>query len=38
MITKQEVDPEIAVAFAHLVGPGEQLGWTPAALLPEVAT
>ncbi|HVL83607.1 MAG TPA: hypothetical protein VM367_04825 [Pseudonocardia sp.] len=36
LITKVETDSAITAAFAHLIGPGEQLGWAPAELLPEV--
>ncbi len=32
VITKQETDPAILAAFAHLIGPSEQLGWSDAAL------
>lgn len=37
VITTVETDPAILAAFDHLIGPGEQLGWAPAELLPEVA-
>lgn len=33
VVTKVETDPDIKAAFAHLVGPGEQLGWAPNELL-----
>ncbi len=36
LVTKQETDPAILAAFAPHIGPGEQLGWAPAELLPEV--
>lgn len=36
VVTTTVIDPETLAAFAHLVGPGEQLGWMPTTLLPEV--
>ncbi|MGQ0575374.1 MAG: hypothetical protein ACT4RN_14365 [Pseudonocardia sp.] len=36
VITKKEVDPAIAAAFAHLVGDDEQIGWVPDQLIPEI--
>jgi hypothetical protein len=34
LILKEETDPERLAAVAHLIGPGERLGYT--TLLPEV--
>lgn len=36
VVTTTETDPAVRAAFNHLIGPGEQLGWVPADLLPEV--
>lgn len=37
VITKQETDPAVLAAFAHLIGPGEQLGFGPADMFPACA-
>lgn len=36
VITKKVTDPAVTTAFAHLVADDEQLGYVPAALIPEV--
>ena len=36
VITKRVTDAAEIAAFAQLVGAGEQLGWLPAELLPEL--
>ena len=36
MIGNVVTDPDLLAAFAHRIGPGEQLYWQPAALHPEV--
>lgn len=36
VITKRVTDPELLAAFADRIGPDEELGRMPRALLPEV--